>query len=78
MQSKEIVQKQFTKVFRGYDIQEVDLFLDEVIRSMEQYETEKQALLGRIERLLRELERMKEKDVKQYVGDKPLPAAGQK
>ncbi len=66
MQSKQIAEKQFTKVFRGYDIQEVDLFLDEVIRTVEQYETERQALLSRIDRLLCQLER----------GKQPTPTAG--
>ncbi len=53
----DIVEKQFTKVFRGYDVQEVDLFLDEVIRTLEEHERERDRLLFRVEALLTELER---------------------
>ena len=57
MRADDIVRQRFTKVFRGYDVQEVDLFLDEVIRSMDTLEKERNQLLARLESLLRELER---------------------
>lgn len=55
--SDDIVTKAFTKVFRGYDVQEVDLFLDEVIRTLEEHEQQRDVLLSRIEGLLKELDR---------------------
>ena len=57
MRADDIVRQRFTKVFRGYDVQEVDLFLDEVIRSMDTLEKERNQLLARLEMLLRELDR---------------------
>ncbi|MDL2234902.1 DivIVA domain-containing protein [Christensenellaceae bacterium OttesenSCG-928-L17] len=55
MRADDIVCQRFTKVFRGYDVQEVDLFLDEVIRSMDTLEKERNQLLARVEALLYEL-----------------------
>lgn len=37
MKADDIVKRRFTKVFRGYDVEEVDLFLDEVIRALETF-----------------------------------------
>ena len=54
--SEDIVEKNFTKVFRGYDVQEVDLFLDDVIRTLEEHERERDLLLSRVEALLERLE----------------------
>ncbi len=55
--SDDIVNMVFTKAIRGYDVQEVDLFLDEVIRTLEEHEQERDTLLSRIEALLEELDR---------------------
>ncbi|MDL2258290.1 DivIVA domain-containing protein [Eubacteriales bacterium OttesenSCG-928-K08] len=57
MRADDIVRQRFTKVFRGYDVQEVDLFLDEVIRTIEELEAERNQLLTRLEVLLQELDR---------------------
>lgn len=57
MRADDIVRQRFSKVFRGYDIQEVDLFLDEVIRTLEGLERERNLLLSRVEALLNELDK---------------------
>ncbi len=56
MRSDDIVKARFTKVFRGYDVQEVDLFLDEVIRTLDEMEQERNLLLSRMEALLAQLD----------------------
>jgi len=57
--SKDVAKKNFTKAFHGYDVQEVDLYLDEVIKTLGSYERERDVLLSRIEALLDELEKSK-------------------
>lgn len=57
MHADDIVRQRFTKVFRGYDVQEVDIFLDEVIRTIDELEKERNVLLSRVEALLNELDR---------------------
>ncbi len=52
MKADDIVKRRFTKVFRGYDVEEVDLFLDEVIRALETLEAERDHLSARVEALL--------------------------
>ena len=42
MQIQEIVNRKFSRAFQGYDIGEVDAFLDEIIRDMERMEQELQ------------------------------------
>ena len=44
MQIQEIVNRKFSRAFQGYDIGEVDAFLDEIIRDMERMEQELQLL----------------------------------
>ena len=51
MKADDIIKQRFTKVFRGYDVEEVDLFLDEVIRTIEAFESERDILLAQIEAL---------------------------
>ncbi len=57
MRADDIVRQRFTKVFRGYDIQEVDLFLDDVIVALDDLERERNRLLSRMSSLIEELER---------------------
>lgn len=57
MHADDIVRQRFTKVFRGYDVQEVDIFLDEVIRTLDELERDRNVLLSRVEALLNELDR---------------------
>lgn len=57
MRTDDIVNKVFTRSFMGYDIEQVDLFLDEVIERFEQCEAEKKEMLLAMEYLLNKLER---------------------
>ena len=38
MKTQEIIEKKFSRAFRGYDVGEVDAFLDEIIRDLERAE----------------------------------------
>lgn len=52
----DIVKKEFSRSFLGYDMREVDLFLDAIIEQLEADERERQEMLTAMEYLLRELE----------------------
>jgi DivIVA domain-containing protein len=56
MRTEDIVIKVFTRSFMGYDIEEVDRFLDELIDEIERMEAEKQEMLIAMEYLLGKLE----------------------
>lgn len=56
MRTEDIVNRIFTRSFMGYDIEQVDRFLDEVIDALEQYEAEKKEMLTAMEYLLQKLE----------------------
>lgn len=58
MQIDDIIKKEFSKSFMGYDIHEVDLFLDQVIDQIEKYEAERREMLTAMEFLLKEFEQM--------------------
>lgn len=50
----DIVKKEFSRSFLGYDMREVDLFLDAIIEQLEADERERQEMLTAMEYLLRE------------------------
>lgn len=56
IKSEEIINRQFSRAFWGYDIGEVDEFLDEIIRGNERAEQELEIAQLRIKMLLEELE----------------------
>ena len=56
IKSEEIINRQFSRAFWGYDIGEVDEFLDEMIRGNERAEQELEIAQLRIKMLLEELE----------------------
>jgi len=56
MRTQDIINRIFTRSFMGYDIEEVDRFLDEVIDCIEQYEAEKKEMMTAMEYLLQKLE----------------------
>ncbi len=56
MRTQDIISKVFTRSFMGYDIEEVDRFLDAVIDCIEQYEAEKKEMMTAMEYLLQKLE----------------------
>ena len=56
MRIDEIVSHVFTRAFMGYDIEQVDVFLDEIIGTLERYEAEKREMLAAMEYLMKKLE----------------------
>ena len=56
MRIDEIVNKVFTRSFMGYDIEQVDGYLDEVIETLERYEAEKREMLFAMEYLMKQVE----------------------
>ena len=50
-----IANKSFRRTFLGYDLEEVDAFLDEIIRQMQQMEQERRELTDTIDYLVGEL-----------------------
>lgn len=58
IRTADIVGKVFTKSFMGYDMQEVDAFLDEIIEELERYEAERKEMTTAMEYLLKELENL--------------------
>lgn len=56
MRTEDIVNRVFTRAFMGYDIEQVDVFLDEVIEALERYEAEKKEMLAAMEYLMKKLE----------------------
>lgn len=59
--AKDILDKEFDKKFKGYDPQEVDVFLDEVIRDYDAVIKERDALLAEKEELTAKYEEVKNK-----------------
>ncbi len=57
MRTDEIINRVFTRSFMGYDVEEVDRFLDEIIACFDRYEAEKKEMLTALEYLLGKLER---------------------
>lgn len=55
MQAEDIIKRRFSRAFRGYDIGEVDAFLDEILRDQERVEQQMQLLELRNKMLLEEL-----------------------
>jgi len=55
MTIKEIAKRRFSRAFRGYDISEVDTFLDEIIKDMERTEQDIKILQLRNQVLLERL-----------------------
>ena len=56
IKAEEIINKQFSRAFWGYDIGEVDEFLDDIVRSNERAEQELEIAQLRIKMLLEELQ----------------------
>ncbi|MEG1524053.1 MAG: DivIVA domain-containing protein [Clostridia bacterium] len=55
-QTDDIINKEFSRSFMGYDMQEVDLFLDLLIERFEKLETERKEMLTAMEYLLKKLD----------------------
>ena len=52
----DIINAEFSRSFMGYDMKEVDSFLDAVIEQMESNEKERREMLTALEYLLHEIE----------------------
>ena len=52
LSTKDILQKQFKRSFRGFDIEEVDAFLDLIIRDYDTFQKEISFLQAENERLV--------------------------
>ena len=59
MYKQEIIDKKFSRAFHGYDVAEVDYFLDEVYRELSFRDREEESLHAQIETLRAELEALK-------------------
>lgn len=55
---EDIIKKEFSRSLMGYDMQEVDVFLDTIIDRIEKMEVEREELVTAMEKLLRRVERM--------------------
>lgn len=78
MRTEDIVNQVFTRSFMGYDIEQVDLFLDEVIVAIERYESEKREMLAAMEYLMKKLEhgqKMPLSDMKKAIDSERLQPA---
>ena len=62
MTVKDILEKKFGRSFFGYDPQQVDDFLDDIIDRMEALDRERQEMLTAMEYLLKEIERYESSD----------------
>lgn len=78
MRTEDIINQVFTRSFMGYDIEQVDLFLDEVIAAIERYESEKREMLAAMEYLMKKLEhgqKMPLSDMKKAIDSERLQPA---
>ena len=58
----DIQQQRFRTRFRGFDVQEVDLFLEQMAEAFESFQTEKKTLQEKIQRLESEVKGYKERE----------------
>ena len=58
LSTKDILQKQFKRSFRGFDIEEVDVFLDLIIRDYDTFQKEISFLQAENERLLTKVDEL--------------------
>ena len=58
LSTKDILQKQFKRSFRGFDIEEVDAFLDLIIRDYDTFQKEISFLQAENERLLSKVDEL--------------------
>ena len=60
MKDEEILKKTFRRSMRGYDMQEVDAFLDEIIADRKKQQEEHDLMVTRIEALLERLDALEQ------------------
>ncbi|SFS50266.1 DivIVA domain-containing protein [Marininema halotolerans] len=71
----DIHNKEFTKSFRGYDVDEVNDFLDEIIKDFEFLTREKKQLEQQVEELQQELEQAMDQQMAPMQETRPQPPA---
>ncbi|SDW04810.1 cell division initiation protein [Marininema mesophilum] len=71
----DIHNKEFTKSFRGYDVDEVNDFLDEIIKDFEFFTREKKQLEQQVEELQQELEQAMDQQLPPIQEASPQPPA---
>lgn len=62
MNADDIINKRFSKVFSGYDMEEVDVFLDEIVVEFEKVKHDREMMVLRIEALLDKLLELENKE----------------
>lgn len=60
MDIQQIKNKSFAHSFHGYDVREVDAFLDDVAEELEKRESENKLMILRIEALLERIEALED------------------
>ena len=60
MKKEDILNKKFRRAFRGYDMQEVDAFLDEIIADSQKQQAEHDLMIQRIKALLGKIDALQE------------------
>ena len=75
----DIINVEFSRAFMGYDMKEVDSFLDAVIEQMEAFENERKEMLTALEYLLREIEQYEQEpsEAQKRVADRRTAAQRQ-
>lgn len=62
MNAYDIINKRFSKAFRGYDMEEVDAFLDEIVVEFEKIKHDRDMMVVRIEALLDRIVELESKE----------------
>ncbi|MSE22490.1 cell division regulator GpsB, partial [Lactobacillus parabuchneri] len=71
---KDILQKEFKQKMRGYDPNDVDSFLDDIIKDYETFNKELQSLSDENERLKVQVDELNKQIA--VSGSQPMPSAG--
>ena len=76
LSTKDILNKQFKRSFRGFDIEEVDAFLDQIIRDYDTFQKEISYLQSENERLLNKVDELsKQTSVTKGTRSASIPSA---
>lgn len=77
LKTKDILNKQFKRSFRGFDIDEVDAFLDQIMRDYDTFQKEIHALQLENERLLNKVDELsKQASLTKPTRATSIPSAG--
>lgn len=77
LKTKDILNKQFKRSFRGFDIDEVDAFLDQIMRDYDTFQKEISFLQSENERLLNKIDELsKQASIAKPTRTTSIPSAG--